>query len=776
MIIFAFGLTQIGMLWWLAAAAAPLLIHLLSRRRYREVSWAAVEYLLAALQKSSRRLRIEQLLLLVIRTLIVVCVVIAVAGPYLEQLGGALTAGQPVHKILVIDGSYSMGYKPGEKSRFDLAKRYAHDIVARSSQGDGFSLVLMSDPSRVIVGSPAFVSDDARAALQRLASASTGDDLSAAERKAGEDDLVKQIDNLKLPHGRGNLADALDRIGDIVTRTRQQSPQLSATEVYFLTDLGRTSWDLNAASGGQHIREKLTALTDDARVAVVDLGQDHCENLAVTGLRASAPVFTARGTSDFQAEVHSFGSQPHHAQADLLVDGQRIQQRPIDVPPGGQQTIAFSHRFDAPGDHAVEVRITGDPLDALDIDNHRWLSAAVKESLEVLLVNGEGSREQARYLFNALNPYRDGSESLPVHVVESSDGRLAEQDLHHFDCLFFSNVGRFTPNEARILAGYAKGGGGLVFFLGDRVDARNYNQELGGGRPNAPRLLPVQLDGPADSARYNFDPLGYKDPIVHEFQGNERAGLLTTAISRYFKLKPAESKVGDPTSPGKPRIALGIRETGDPAIVAAPLGGGDARGGGGLAVVVALPASFANVDPASKESWSNWPLKYSFQPIVQNLLLAAIGPQGADRNTFVGKPLESSLPANTAASLLSLQRPDGRKEQIRTSARDDVNRWSYADTWLSGIYKAEFPSSAGDSPSGKLFAVNVDTVESDLTKIAMSELPESLTVVPGLNGIDSHPATELGSRAGQQRWFLFVALGLLVLETVLAWWFGYRAS
>jgi len=78
-------------------------------------------------------------------------------------------------KILVVNGSFSMGYKPGEKSRFDLAKRYARDIVARSSQGDGFSLVLMSDPCRVIVGSPAFVSDDARAALKLLASASTGD-------------------------------------------------------------------------------------------------------------------------------------------------------------------------------------------------------------------------------------------------------------------------------------------------------------------------------------------------------------------------------------------------------------------------------------------------------------------------------------------------------------------------------------------------------------------------------------------------------------------------
>ena len=168
--IFGFGLTQLGMLWWLAAAAAPLLIHLLFRRRYREVPWAAVDYLLAALQKSSRRLRAEQWILLAIRTAIIVCVVVAVAGPYWELLGGTPAIGQPVHKILVIDGSYSMGYKPAEKSRFELAKQFARDIIGRSSQGDGFSLVLMSAPPRVVVGTPAFVSDDVRTALAQISS------------------------------------------------------------------------------------------------------------------------------------------------------------------------------------------------------------------------------------------------------------------------------------------------------------------------------------------------------------------------------------------------------------------------------------------------------------------------------------------------------------------------------------------------------------------------------------------------------------------------------
>jgi hypothetical protein len=785
----AFGLTQIGMLWWLAAAAAPLLIHLLSRRRYREVPWAAIEYLLAALQKSSRRLRIEQLLLLLLRTLAIVCVVIAVAGPYLEQLGGALALGQPVHKIIVIDGSYSMGYKPGEKSRFELAKQHARAIVAGSSAGDGFSLVLMSAPPRVVIGTPVFVSDDVRSALARLSAASSGDDVADAVRKADEDDFLKAIHTLKLPHGGGNLAETLDRVDELIARARQDNTRLATTEVYFLTDLGRTSWDLTKLAGGRRIREKLAALAESTHLAVVDLGQDHCENLAIIGLRANQPVYTTMAPIGFQAEIKNFGSQPHHVQVDLVVDGERFQQRAIDIAAGAQQAIAFDHRFEAPGDHSIEVRLSGDSLDALDIDDHRWLSVPVKESIEALLVNGEGSREEARYLFNALNPYRDGTEPLPVHVEEMSDGRLLETDLHRFDCVLFSNVSRFTPAEARILADYAKGGGGLVFFLGDRVDPQNYNQELGGGRPNTRPLIPVLLDQPAAAGRYTFDPLGYKDPIIHEFQGNERAGLLTTAITRYLKLNFIDQTADQTSSnkatrdegaasiaPPRPqaRIALEFRETGDPAIVAMPIPGDAAADRGGWSIIVAIPASFASVDPSSKEPWSNWPMKYSFPPVVQNILLAAIGPQGADRNTLVGRSIGSSLPAAHASSFLSLETPDGSKQQIRLAARDDANRWSFADTWQSGIYRAAF--GRADSSAANLFAVNVDANESDLAKISLRELPDGLTIVSGLNGPDRRLAAELESRAGQERLFLYVALGCLLLETVLAWWFGYRAS
>ena len=85
-----------AMLGWLAAAAAPILIHLLSRRRYREVQWAAVQYLLAAVQKNSRRIRIENWLLLAVRTAIITLVVLAVAEPMMQQAGLVTRIGQPI--------------------------------------------------------------------------------------------------------------------------------------------------------------------------------------------------------------------------------------------------------------------------------------------------------------------------------------------------------------------------------------------------------------------------------------------------------------------------------------------------------------------------------------------------------------------------------------------------------------------------------------------------------------------------------------------------------
>ena len=73
------------MLGWSGGGGAPTLIHLWSRRKHREMSWAAMEYLLAAVQQQSRRLLLEQWLLLAVRTLLIVLLVLAVLRPVFQS-------------------------------------------------------------------------------------------------------------------------------------------------------------------------------------------------------------------------------------------------------------------------------------------------------------------------------------------------------------------------------------------------------------------------------------------------------------------------------------------------------------------------------------------------------------------------------------------------------------------------------------------------------------------------------------------------------------------
>src|SRR3989442_1572502 len=94
-------------------ASIPIIIHILNRRRFKIVNWAAMEFLLRALRKNRRRLRFEQWLLLAVRCCVLLLLGLALARPVAcNQQSLASLAGQRsgLH-VLVIDNSYSMAYE-----------------------------------------------------------------------------------------------------------------------------------------------------------------------------------------------------------------------------------------------------------------------------------------------------------------------------------------------------------------------------------------------------------------------------------------------------------------------------------------------------------------------------------------------------------------------------------------------------------------------------------------------------------------------------------------
>ncbi len=85
--------------WFLAAGAAltsiPIIIHILNRRRFKTVTWAAMEFLLRAMRKNRRRLKFEQWLLLATRWAVLVLVGTALARPVMcEDRALAVVGGR----------------------------------------------------------------------------------------------------------------------------------------------------------------------------------------------------------------------------------------------------------------------------------------------------------------------------------------------------------------------------------------------------------------------------------------------------------------------------------------------------------------------------------------------------------------------------------------------------------------------------------------------------------------------------------------------------------
>ena len=69
------------MLAGLAAIAVPIIIHLLNRRKFQKVVWAAMRFLRISVEQNQRRMRIEDMILLILRCLLVALLALALARP-----------------------------------------------------------------------------------------------------------------------------------------------------------------------------------------------------------------------------------------------------------------------------------------------------------------------------------------------------------------------------------------------------------------------------------------------------------------------------------------------------------------------------------------------------------------------------------------------------------------------------------------------------------------------------------------------------------------------
>jgi hypothetical protein len=430
---------------------------------------------------------------------------------------------------------------------------------------------------------------------------------------------------------------------------------------------------------------------------------------------------------------------------ELLVDGQRIAEQVVEVPAAGQITVNFPDSLPAAGEHVVTARIASD---ALGLDNTRYLSLPVQDSVHVLCVEGE--QDAAKYVALALAPNRD--HPGPIRVETAAESAILERNLRDFDCVWLCNVGRFGSEEANLLHRYVRGGGALVTALGDQTQADNYHQELGAASSGR-RTLPAHIGLAAAGGSFRFDPAAYAHPILDPFRGRERSGLLTVPVWKYFPLAAYDPAV---------KVVLKFN-SGDPAILEESIGRG-------VSVLIATSVSLSSTDVSRQPPtvWTALPTWPSFPPLVHKITQFAIGERQQGRNVLVGEPLNATLTLDNQEVSASVVTPADGAELVPLRPDGSEQTWEYTGTATAGIYRVQI---GADRNRLQQFAVNLNTQESDLSRFDPSLLPDSWR--------DQRMAAadnRIGP-AARDNWPLFRlalagVLALLMAETVLAWRLG----
>lgn len=172
------GFLQPLALLGLLAASIPPLLHLLNRRLPPVVPFPAVRYLTETERKHSRHLKLRNLLLLILRTLLIVLIALAAARPVARvPVGGA---HEPAALGIVLDNSLSSGAVVNGTRVLDKLIEQARHVLDRAGDDDRVWLVLADGlPRRVSL-------PEARQIIDTLSPWPVRLDLSAAVRATSQ--------------------------------------------------------------------------------------------------------------------------------------------------------------------------------------------------------------------------------------------------------------------------------------------------------------------------------------------------------------------------------------------------------------------------------------------------------------------------------------------------------------------------------------------------------------------------------------------------------------
>ncbi len=676
----------------LAAVSLPIIIHLLNRRRYRIRYWAAMKFLLESLRKNRRRVRLEEMILLLLRCLIVFMLALAI-GRFtgcgaMEILPGGEAGSRTI--VFVLDDSYSMGQKFGATTTFAAATTDLADQLKSLSKNDTVAILLTSE---LDTNKPFFGPDNI----------------------TDVDSLVARLQTMEPSDCRVDLVEALDGAAAILDAEK------GSKSLYLLSDYRKN--DLSGSDRGKLLRDRFTKLrSTGVKIVTMDYGREANNNLTLEAFELLDRFVVANRPARLAISVRNNGntvaSRVEITLTSRLPDGEGYREvsMPVqiveNISPGESKRVEFMFTPPEPAPAVVRAEL---PADDLPGDNVMQMVMDVKKAVNVLIVDGrpdivDPTESESFFFRYALDPDQNGLFGIRTKVITTAE--LTAVDFNDYDVVALLSVPSFPMDsddpeqpypQLKALEQYVSDGGGLVIFAGKDVNLVFYNDQLyAKGLGLSPyKILPPEGDPIERKSYIRLDPksLG-PDGIFGSYKGEFSA---LTMVVRFYAHRPVDETAEVQTSEEvrAPQVLARFTDAHhSPAVVAREFGKGTA----------VMYYTSANT------LWNDWPKENIYVTMVYDMVCGIARPQGQRFNARVRMPIVFDMGEKfrDATALLRTPRFPAVADISLAPVEDhDAMQLRYERSVAAGIYKLSLSLPDGQKQE-YFFARNIDPDEGEI--------------------------------------------------------------
>jgi hypothetical protein len=702
----------------LIAAAFPVLFHLFAQRKARRIEFSSLRFLRQLEKSSMRKVKLRQILLLLLRTLLIIFLVMAFARPTIQGYLGSFFGSSSANTTLVflIDNSASMEQRSGGTTAFRNAQDAANKLLSILNEGDEVILIPLAD---IIPGKQ-------------------------YEPLHSVPDIRKAILGMRPKDAPARVADGLR----VASSTLSNSLNINK-ELYFFTDAQKSNF-----AERDSLAEQLTLFDERTKMYIVEVGTEakSLRNLSMDSIKSQTTIFEPGRPLEFELFIRNGGDQTiENAGLSLFYNDERVAQRTIpSVEPRSTERITLSASPKGTGTLGVRAELEED---ALPFDNKRFFSIEIPNARRIGLFFA--IPPDAEYIKLALAQTTATGDVLPFVIEEHriEELRMLPSLRSRLDAVFVEAGSTLYDEDVKGLSAYVNGGGGVAFFPSSSLDPEAYNTNVA-SRLSLPR---IERREEAGTSYFSFTQFDLAHPFFTGMFGNGGSvrGIESPKVSSFYKFGTG----------GTPLISL---SKGSPFLV-------EVSRGKGKIILTSVTPTFTMSDFPRKGIF----LPIIRRTAAYLASIASRADRGSDQY-FTDAAFEVTLPdlpGEAPGSSLVVRYPDGSTERLQSILSADGRlRLQMNGARQAGIYTV-FKDVEGRVPVTS-FAVNVRTEEADLARMATADIQNQLAsqfaakdkALATLDFSKDFATTVKESRYGVELWqsFLFIALACAVAEMLIA--------